>query len=39
VRAEFMGAFEAGLICAGFERSAEQPRYLMFRAEDVRVYD
>ncbi|HKY41945.1 MAG TPA: hypothetical protein VJM50_02540 [Pyrinomonadaceae bacterium] len=30
VRAEFNTAFEQGLICAGFERGAEQSHYLLF---------
>ena len=30
VRTEFRKAFEQGLICAGFERGAEQSRYLLF---------
>lgn len=30
VRAEFKKAFDAGLICAGFERGEEQSRYLFF---------
>lgn len=30
VREEFQEAFADGLICAGFERSAEQPRYLLY---------
>ena len=29
VRSEFQSAFAAGLVVAGFERSAEQPRYLL----------
>jgi predicted GNAT superfamily acetyltransferase len=32
VRAEFEEAFAAGLICAGFERDPERPRYLLFEA-------
>jgi predicted GNAT superfamily acetyltransferase len=31
VRAEFQQAFAAGLICAGFERDNERPRYLFYR--------
>lgn len=31
VRGEFQNAFEGGLVCAGFERSAEEPRYLLYR--------
>jgi predicted GNAT superfamily acetyltransferase len=30
VRAEFQKAFAAGLVCAGFDRSAQQPRYLLY---------
>ena len=30
VRGDFQKAFGAGLICAGFERSAEHPRYLFY---------
>ena len=30
VRAEFNEAFERGLICGGFERGAEESRYLLF---------
>jgi predicted GNAT superfamily acetyltransferase len=33
VRGEFQQAFAAGLIAAGFERSAEKPRYLLYREE------
>lgn len=33
VRSEFQGAFESGLICAGFERSDDRPRYLLYRRE------
>jgi predicted GNAT superfamily acetyltransferase len=31
VRREFEQAFSAGLICAGFERSAAHPKYLLYR--------
>jgi len=31
VRDEFLEAFDAGLICRGFERDPERPRYLLFR--------
>jgi predicted GNAT superfamily acetyltransferase len=31
VRREFQEAFSAGLVCAGFERSPTQPRYLLYR--------
>ena len=30
VRAEFMKAFEQGLVCAGFERGEKESRYLLF---------
>jgi predicted GNAT superfamily acetyltransferase len=30
VRKEFQQGFSAGLVCAGFERSAEHPRYLLY---------
>lgn len=33
VRREFQDAFAAGLIAAGFERSVEQPRYLLYMKE------
>ncbi|MDQ2935867.1 MAG: GNAT family N-acetyltransferase [Acidobacteriota bacterium] len=33
VRREFEKAFEAGLVCAGFERSLEQPRYLLYESQ------
>lgn len=32
VRREFQDAFSAELVCAGFERSAESPRYLLYEA-------
>lgn len=35
VRAEFQQAFAAGLVAAGFERSPEHPRYLLFAKEDL----
>jgi predicted GNAT superfamily acetyltransferase len=31
VRAEFEHAFAAGLVCAGFERDATHPRYLLYQ--------
>jgi hypothetical protein len=34
VRGEFQQALANGLIAAGFERSSEQPRYLLY-AEEV----
>ncbi len=36
VRREFQNAFEAGVVCAGFESSSEQPRYLLY---DPKVLD
>jgi predicted GNAT superfamily acetyltransferase len=30
VREEFLSAFSSGLICAGFERDPEHPRYLLY---------
>ena len=30
VREEFMSAFASGLVCAGFERDREHPRYLLY---------
>jgi predicted GNAT superfamily acetyltransferase len=33
VRAEFQDAFAGGLECGGFDRAAEQPRYLLYEAE------
>lgn len=33
VRGEFVSAFSEGLVCAGFERSADQPRYLLYDPE------
>jgi predicted GNAT superfamily acetyltransferase len=35
VREEFQKAFAAGLICAGFERRAEQPRYLLYESKAI----
>jgi len=37
VRGEFQQAFTAGLVAAGFERSPEQPRYLLYPAEVLRA--
>ena len=34
VRSEFIRAFSAGLICAGFERGQESPSYLLFERTD-----
>jgi predicted GNAT superfamily acetyltransferase len=36
VRHEFQQAFAAGLIAAAFERSAEQPRYLLYEMEALK---
>ncbi len=36
VRTEFERAFAAGCVAARFERSAEQPRYLLYRKADLR---
>jgi predicted GNAT superfamily acetyltransferase len=36
VRSEFQQALAAGLIAAGFERSSEQPRYLLYPEEVLR---
>jgi predicted GNAT superfamily acetyltransferase len=33
VRAEFQNAFASGLLCAGFDRAADQPRYLLYEVE------
>lgn len=35
VRAEFISAFSAGLVCAGFERSQESPSYLLFQRASI----
>lgn len=35
VRLEFQQAFAAGLVAAGFERSSEHPRYLLYAKEDL----
>jgi len=37
VRREFKSAFAAGLTCAGFERSSEQPRYLLYEARALQL--
>ena len=34
VRAEFQEAFNAGLVCAGFQRDETRPRYLLFRSDE-----
>jgi predicted GNAT superfamily acetyltransferase len=33
VREEFMSAFDAGLVCAGFARDAARPRYLLYESQ------
>jgi len=35
VRSEFKQAFNAGLVCAGFERGTDESSYLLFRKEEV----
>ena len=35
VRTEFSAAFAEQLVCAGFERGTEQPRYLLYRPETI----
>ena len=35
VRTEFKAAFAEQLVCAGFERGAEQSRYLLYRPESI----
>jgi predicted GNAT superfamily acetyltransferase len=35
VRREFAQAFSSGLVCAGFERSASRPRYLLYDSDLV----
>ena len=32
IRSEFQNAFAEGLVAAGFERSEESPRYLLYEA-------
>lgn len=34
VRTEFEQAFAAGLVCAGFQRDQERPRYLLYRSDE-----
>ena len=38
VRGEFERAFAAGCVAAGFERSAEQPRYLLYQKEALQKH-
>ena len=33
VRAEFQNAFASGLLCAGFDRATDQPRYLLYELD------
>lgn len=35
VRSEFTQAFAEDLVCAGIEREAARPRYLLFRSQDI----
>jgi predicted GNAT superfamily acetyltransferase len=35
VRHEFQKAFASGLVAAAFERSAAQPRYLLYRSQEL----
>lgn len=35
VRSEFQKAFAEGLICAGFDRTAERPSYLLYEAKSI----
>jgi predicted GNAT superfamily acetyltransferase len=37
VRTEFQKAFDAGLVCAGFERDATRPQYLFFDSSKFKV--
>jgi predicted GNAT superfamily acetyltransferase len=34
-RDEFQNNFRKGLVCAGFERSADEPQYLLYRSGDI----
>ena len=38
VRSEFQQAFAAGLVAAGFERSVEQPRYLLYPVAELQTH-
>lgn len=38
VRQEFQTAFAARLVCAGFERSSERPRYLLFKEQTLQLF-
>jgi predicted GNAT superfamily acetyltransferase len=37
VRTEFQDAFARGLVCAGFERDRQRPRYLLFDSSRLKV--
>ena len=36
VRSDFQKAFADGFVCAGFERSTDRPRYLLYEVESIR---
>jgi predicted GNAT superfamily acetyltransferase len=38
VRQEFQNAFAARLVCAGFERSPDRPRYLLYKAQALQSF-
>jgi predicted GNAT superfamily acetyltransferase len=38
VRQEFQTAFADRLVCAGFERSAEEPRYLLYKEQSIQSF-
>ncbi len=38
VRQEFQTAFAARLVCSGFERSAEKPRYLLYKEQALQSF-
>ena len=38
VRREFQTAFAARLVCAGFERSTDQPRYLLYKEQTLQSF-
>jgi predicted GNAT superfamily acetyltransferase len=38
VRQEFQTAFAARLVCSGFERSTEQPRYLLYKEQTLQSF-
>ncbi len=39
VRGEFRTAFGSGLVCAGFDRASQPPRYLLYEAEILKLED